>query len=277
MLIPLTLSLASGQLVTSMESDVPITTLQAKRGGGSEILLRLYESVFPGDADTLQIRLVAKQQGKFDGPIAAEATAWTFDGTRQGYTSSISFLTEIIDDLFEVDGNPENDRPTVDLMLELAWREDAEAPWLRSQTVRLTLQNNVFRGDELSPAPSPLPSEYGVFSASQLPDKIRVTVGSETYHLPATLVLPTPTGLVVTPGDGELDITWTQVMGAEYTVYWNAGGDSFASAQQLSAGLTSGATLTDLTNGMEVTVWLQAGIGSAVSEPSAPVSATPSA
>jgi hypothetical protein len=154
MRIPLILSLASGQLVQSLSVDAPITELRAKRGAGTTVLLQLYEGVFPGDPDNIEIRLVAKETNKFDGPIAAEATTWTFDGALQGYVASISWLTELIDSLFLVDGNPANDKPSIDLMLELAWREDDESPWLRSQTVKLTVLNNVFRGDETAATPS---------------------------------------------------------------------------------------------------------------------------
>jgi hypothetical protein len=62
------------------------------------------------------------------------------------------WLTTAIDALFSVDSNPDNDKASIALMLELAWRPNNTADWQRSQTVRLTVRNNVFRGSEASVA-----------------------------------------------------------------------------------------------------------------------------
>jgi hypothetical protein len=152
MRLNLFLYLATGQLVTSMEADAPITALEAKRGAASPILLRLYESVFPGDPDEIEIQLAVKEDGKYDAALAASADAWTFDGAAQGYVATISWLTTAIDTLFAVDSNPDNDKASITLMLELAWRPTSTADWQRSQTVRLTVRNNVFRGSETATA-----------------------------------------------------------------------------------------------------------------------------
>jgi hypothetical protein len=150
MRLNLFLDLESGQLVGSLTDASALVSLEVKRGGSTPILLRVWQGALPGDVDEVEVQLVCKEQGKYDAAIATAASVWTFDGSLQGYTSTISFLTTAIDTLFAVDSNPNNDKATISLMCELAFRESSTADWLRSQTFRLTVLNNVFRGDEAS-------------------------------------------------------------------------------------------------------------------------------
>ena len=67
-----------------------------------------------------------------------------------------------------------------------------------------------------------------------------------------------PGQLVVTPGDGMLEVSWAAVPGADsYTVQWRSGPEEYADARQETVA-TPPATLSELTNGVAYTVRVRA-------------------
>ena len=73
-----------------------------------------------------------------------------------------------------------------------------------------------------------------------------------------TPVLAAPANVVVTRGDGRLDVSWDAVEGAEqYTVQWTSGGRPFADSREITAE-TNAATVPDLANGTTYTLRVRA-------------------
>ena len=67
-----------------------------------------------------------------------------------------------------------------------------------------------------------------------------------------------PGRLVVTPGDGVLEVSWDEVPGAEsYTVQWKSGSDEYSEARQQTVS-TPSAAIPGLTNGVACTVRVRA-------------------
>ena len=77
--------------------------------------------------------------------------------------------------------------------------------------------------------------------------------------LPATSAAPPAqvTGVVVTPGEDQLDVSWTAVSGAGgYKVQWKSGEEDYAASRQavITTAATTSHTITGLTAGTEYTV-----------------------
>ena len=90
--------------------------------------------------------------------------------------------------------------------------------------------------------------------AAGMPSSVEVTIRDAGLAPPAR-----PAQLVVTPGNGMLEVSWTAVPGADsYTVQWRSGTEEYADARQQTVAAPS-ATLSGLTNGVAYTVRVRAG------------------
>ena len=90
--------------------------------------------------------------------------------------------------------------------------------------------------------------------AAGTPSSIEVTIRDAGPAPPAR-----PGQIVVTPGNGMLEVSWTAVPGADgYTVQWRSGTEEYADARQQTVA-TPSATLSGLTNGVAYTVRVRAG------------------
>ena len=89
--------------------------------------------------------------------------------------------------------------------------------------------------------------------AAGVPSSVEVTIRDAGPAPPAR-----PGPLVVTPGDGMLEVSWAAVPGAErYTVQWRSGSEEYSDARQQIVE-TPSATLSELTNGVAYTVRVRA-------------------
>jgi len=94
----------------------------------------------------------------------------------------------------------------------------------------------------------------------------------------ATLPLPTLTGVTATPGNGQVTISWTAVLGAtSYNIYWSTTpGVTIANGAKIT-GAASPYVQSGLTNGATYYYVVTAVDGNGESTPSTQVSAIPSA
>ena len=111
-------------------------------------------------------------------------------------------------------------------------------------------------------------------------------IATRTYEIEVTR-LPEPpaqvTGVMVTPGSGQLQVQWDPVSGATgYRVQWKSGGETFADAATenrevtVSPGSMTEYTITGLANGTEYTVRVMATKTGAVDGmPSSEITGTP--
>jgi len=89
--------------------------------------------------------------------------------------------------------------------------------------------------------------------AAGTPSSVEVTIRDAGPPPPAR-----PGQLVVTPGDGMLEVAWAAVAGADsYTVQWRSGTEEYSDARQQTIE-TPSATLPGLTNGVAYTVRVRA-------------------
>ena len=90
--------------------------------------------------------------------------------------------------------------------------------------------------------------------AAGMPSSVEVTIRDAGPAPPAR-----PAQLVVTPGNGMLEVSWTAVPGADrYTVQWRSGTEAYSDARRQTVAAPS-ATLSGLTNGVAYTVRVRAG------------------
>ncbi len=89
--------------------------------------------------------------------------------------------------------------------------------------------------------------------AAGVPSSVEVTIRDTGPAPPAR-----PGPLVVTPGDGMLEVSWAAVPGAEsYAVQWKSGSDEYSDARQQTVS-TPSATIPGLINGVVYTVRVRA-------------------
>ena len=124
--------------------------------------------------------------------------------------------------------------------------------WSTAQTVTVTAATDANTADEtinLTHAATSTDSDYGGITIAG----VTVTVqDNDTAKV---------TGLMLTPGDGELVVAWTAVPNATgYEVQWKSGGESYNNTRGavISSGSTVSHTIPSLTNGTTYTVRMRA-------------------
>jgi hypothetical protein len=148
--VDLYFDLNRGHFVTANGTSDQVTALRMKRGDTVHVIVRFCRGIVvvelgSGAAGQLGI----KEVGDYDGDFVAAAPSWTKAGTGSGttYTFELNLNTEELDDLLGV-GAPA-DVASVELNFEMEFTVgDAITS---SNTVRLTVDNDVIRGTESGP------------------------------------------------------------------------------------------------------------------------------
>lgn len=154
----------------------------------------------PADATGI---LGLKPVGQYDADYVVAALAWvkTGSGPDTLYTFTLSFINPDLDALFKVDGDPENDVVSIELMGELQWIFGGTT--YKSQTFTVTIVNDVNRGGETVPDLPPL--AFGVYLPS-----ITGLTGGASSDLDAVPTVTLRTGYIVQVliDNGSSDLQW---------------------------------------------------------------------
>jgi hypothetical protein len=144
--------LDSQKIVDGIGSNNPTVGLTFKRGSTAVLDIQFIQA-----AQVVELSSDAtgtfgvKSTNQFDATPLVEVSSWTKIGTGTStiYRFVFSFVSTALDALFFVDGNPANDVASIQLMAELEWLVAATVA--KSQTITLTVLNNVIRGGETLP------------------------------------------------------------------------------------------------------------------------------
>jgi len=150
----LTFDLDTCQLIQAPGFTSPITSAEAKRGDGEDIQLQLVRAGdlwrAPGGAELVYC---VKKWGDFADDAEAHALAQNFIYVDElgRYEAAVNYNTDLLSAMM-LAGNATPNGYIVDLMMEVAYRASSALTWRRSTNViRLTLHNNVWRGNETVP------------------------------------------------------------------------------------------------------------------------------
>lgn len=145
-----------------------------------------------------------KPTGKYDDVYATAALAWVKTGTGENtvYSFTLSLINTVLDALFFVDGNPNNDLAQLTLMCELQWTTGGVTS--KTPTLVLLLDNDVIRDGDVAPT---IPAvAYAVY----LPGITRL-VGGTAIDLDAIPTVGLALGYILELliDDGAGNLQWT--------------------------------------------------------------------
>lgn len=211
--------------------QAPTFHLEAKRGDGEHVSLKLLRNGLPWEAPSLaQFRFVVKPQANWAAEAHALADSWTYDATLESYEASINYVVEALNSLLRIGDTTENG--SIELMAELAWRPNPSVSWRRSQTVGFRLHNNVWRGVESVPPGTPTePDSAALFAWNTN------ALEEDVFNENAVANTLADVGLSVPLAAG-------QRQRFRFTIFYNAAATSTGSRWGL--GLSGAATVTDL-------------------------------
>ena len=140
-----------GQLVQTPGYPNAVNRVDFKRGDAAEIRLGFYQGgrqVSIGSGALLRFAL--KPSEKYDSDAVVFSDSWTYeDDNTPEYYCNPSFNTVELNALFNhVDGDLDNDLPSVDLMFEITWSVDNEVTWTSTDTISARVFNDVIKGVE---------------------------------------------------------------------------------------------------------------------------------
>jgi hypothetical protein len=147
---------------TASVTDGKVTSISVVNGG-SYYQTEPAISIFGAGTGASAIAQIV--DGVVDSIIVTnEGTGYTsaptiiIDAPDPRYVGSPNLNTEALNDLFQIDGDDENDPAFVDLMAEFTWGETGSPS--STNTFSLRIHNDVLRGDEGTPLPLPTPDEW---------------------------------------------------------------------------------------------------------------------
>jgi hypothetical protein len=196
-------------LIQSPTDRRTVSRLDIKRGDHSPFTIRFLRAGLPVrlGASTV-LTFAAKENGKFDA-----AAVSLFDDFAQSaiptapapdsdphWTGAPSFNTVELNALFDIDADPDNDPPFVDIMAEFTWQATGDAGPTTSRTFGIRVLNDVFRGDEDTPLALPTPEQWLSAQTSPILEALQ---GAEND--------PSRIGLEYLPGSLDSDITGAAV------------------------------------------------------------------
>ncbi|MEZ0390421.1 MAG: hypothetical protein ACAI34_25300 [Verrucomicrobium sp.] len=157
----LTLDIDRNLALRQVGSLAPMTTVESKRGREESVVIAVVAGNQQSEVPDIELLVAVKVPGKYDGPLAALCDVFTYSPTANYYEGVIDWITDALDTAFFVDGDPSNDKPAVDLMLEVCYRISPTDDWKRSiNPIKLVLRNNVYRDDEADPSNPNLAPNY---------------------------------------------------------------------------------------------------------------------
>lgn len=147
----------SQQIIASPGVPQALDSLTIKRAGLVQLDVQFCRAgqiveLLPGSTGIFEL----KPFGQYDADPVSGDNEWeqVGSGNEASYKFLFSLLTEELDALLAVDGNPENDKIKIKLMGELQWYDGAEHT---SQTLEVYVENNVIRvGDTIPPGAAPV-------------------------------------------------------------------------------------------------------------------------
>jgi hypothetical protein len=138
-----------------------VRLIEVKRGDKTQFeVMFVREGVRQSLPEGAQLSFGCKAQGKYDGPalVFEDAFVKVGSGINAFYQATPSFNTVALNEAMEVDADPDNDLPFIDLMGEFSWNDGGDPTSTRTFTVRV--HNDVLRGDEDTPDQLPDPTEW---------------------------------------------------------------------------------------------------------------------
>ncbi len=141
------------QFIIDQGTRSPISAMTFKRSLFAELAVQFVrDDVVVELASNTTGVFAMKPVGQYDADFTTAALEWvkTGTGTDTVYTFDFALINSVLDALFNVDGNPNNDVPSVTLMAELQWTSPTHVA--KSQTMTITIENDVIRGGEDLPA-----------------------------------------------------------------------------------------------------------------------------
>ncbi|HEY2681620.1 MAG TPA: hypothetical protein VGI59_09895 [Candidatus Udaeobacter sp.] len=140
------IDLNTGFLTAALGATAGISELNFKRGADNSLEVQFFR-----DRTVVELsndatgRMQMKPQGKYDAGPLVNAGSWTKNGTGENavYTFGFSFITGALDALFQVDGDPANDVPSIMLMAEIQWTANRLTG--KTQTFIAAIENDINR------------------------------------------------------------------------------------------------------------------------------------
>ena len=175
------IDLTAQKLITAPGYSTPVESLVVKRGDKPTFELTYLEdatepTLLPANSS---IVFAAKVSLDYDGEVAAFCDEWTAPVAGEyAYRAVPNFNTTKLNELLAVDGAASNDVASVTLMAEISWATAVGVA--TTQTFKLVVANDVYRGNETSPVPA-----------------------TPAYPAPAALLLKAHIGSLVPAADGQ--------------------------------------------------------------------------
>lgn len=175
------IDLTAQKLITAPGYSTPVESLVVKRGDKPIFELTYLEdatepTLLPANSS---IVFAAKVSLDYDGEVAAFCDEWAAPVAGEyAYRAVPNFNTTKLNEVLAVDGAAANDVASVTLMAEISWATAVGVA--TTQTFKLVVANDVYRGNETSPVPA-----------------------TPAYPAPAALLLKAHIGSLVPAADGQ--------------------------------------------------------------------------
>ena len=151
-----------GYLVRTPGTDIRLVSLEFKRGDATTLDLLFYRSgvsVLLGAG--FDIRFALKEKNRYDADPVVYTASFTEDTNNKTYTARPSLNTTELNALLQVDNTNSNDLASVELAGEVSYRIGSNSDeWLSTQTLKVTVHNDVVRGEEGTPTTAQQPDNY---------------------------------------------------------------------------------------------------------------------
>ena len=142
----LTIDLDTDQAIVAPGVATPVSTLNFKRSATAALEVQFTRAGLAEElpADALGV-FQMKPAGKYDAGALVNAGSWVRIGSGSSalYRFTFSFITGALDSLFQVDGDPANDVPLLNLMAELQWTSERFVH--KTQTLSVAIANDINR------------------------------------------------------------------------------------------------------------------------------------
>ncbi|MDH4474893.1 MAG: hypothetical protein QE274_00340 [Verrucomicrobiaceae bacterium] len=206
-------NLDKNRLVTQLGGSVELSSLEFKRRDGVRLEVLFFRGTAPGGEleempSTMEIRFAIKTA--LGGTTLVSSAAFAED-SNGWWVAEPNFNTTEMDDAFDADPD------SISVKAELTRRDDSGEPWASTQTLAVTVVNDLIVGDEGTPTNASSPTDYltAVQSEARYPryDAAQSLTGPQKAQAIANLGLPAASARVnvqVFTANG----TWTRPDGA---------------------------------------------------------------